>query len=50
MTNKVVLTLRLIRLREAIERWIAEEAFKDSAYEAEAHRLLEDSTAEEVSY
>lgn len=43
------LTLRLIWLRENIERWIAEDAFKDAGYAAEATRLLEESIEEEVS-
>ena len=50
MTNKVNLTLRLLRLREHIERWIAEDAFKDAGYTAEAQRLLEESIEEEVSF
>lgn len=43
------LTLRLLWIRDHIERWIAEDAFKDAAYAAEAQRLLGESIEEEVS-
>lgn len=48
MTNKMGITLRLVYLRETIERWISEDAFKDAGYSAEAQRLLDESIAEEV--
>ena len=41
MPSKVELALHLLLLQSAIERWVLEGAFRDSAYEAEATRLVE---------